>query len=375
MKVDSSQDATPPLARSAHATAAISGVATADAPHEWSQMRVHELFAGHFEAYQTPLVRRLFANCGIETRRFALAEDKFRPNASPAELHKLFKTHAPKLAATAARRALIAAQIDASEIGFVVAATCTGYLCPGLSVSLAHDLDLGEHVQRADLVGMGCAGAMPAIQRAFDHVRGEPTRKALVVAAEICSACWFVDDSLETVVGNAICADGAAALILEGRTPAAEEPPHGQSNSSPEILGFESVINTDWRDAVGLETVSGQHRIILSKEIRHAAGPAVRKVVDRLLERFGLKQQDISHWVFHAGGATVLSNIEDEMQFVEGELSASRSVFRRHGNMSSPTTLYVLDEIQRTTAPQPGEFGIALALGPGLATEGALLRW
>ena len=357
----------------------LSSVATASPEHQWSQERVLAVFAEHFERYRSPGIRRLFRNCGIDTRCLALAEDQFDPNASVEELQALFAEAAPRMAVAAAERALDRAGVTAGEIDFVVAATCTGYLCPGLSVFLTRSLGLGEHVQRADLVGMGCAGAMPALQRGYDFVRNDPTRKALVVASEVCSACWYVDDTLETVVGNAICADGAAAVVVEGLDAQKGRPTMRCVSSDalcgPAILGFESVIDPTWMDAVGLQNKSGKYRIVLSKRLRRAAGPAVAKVVGRLLDRYGLSQEDISHWVFHAGGAAVLANIDETMGFDRGELDASKAILRRHGNMSSPTTLFVLDEISSTQKPSPGELGIALALGPGLATEAALLRW
>jgi hypothetical protein len=71
-----------------------------------------------------------------------------------------------------------------------------------------------DNVQRGAMLGLGCAGALPALQRATDFVRANPTQVALMVAVEICSACYYVDNTLETVVGNAICADGAAAFLL-----------------------------------------------------------------------------------------------------------------------------------------------------------------
>ena len=50
-----------------------------------------------------------------------------------------------------------------------------------------------------------------------------------------------------------------------------------------------------------------------------------------------------------------------------------------HGNKSSPAVVYVLDQVLKEDGvgrkPQPGDFGIMLALGPGLAVEGALLEW
>jgi predicted naringenin-chalcone synthase len=213
---------------------------------------------------------------------------------------------------------------------------------------------------------MGCAGALPALQRGFDYVKGDCEKTALVVTVEVCSACCYIDDKLETVVGNAICGDGAASVVLRGAP---------SRNHGPSILGFQVFIDTDFMDAVGLENVDGRHRIVLSKEIRKAAGPAVAKVVDRLLARFGIDRKCVSHWIFHAGGAAVITNIEQAMGFSDRELRWSRSVFRQHGNMSSPTALFVLNEFQRHERPQSGDLGVVLALGPGLATEAALLQW
>ena len=61
-------------------------------------------------------------------------------------------------------------------------------------------------------------------QRAADFVRANPGRKALMLAVEICSACYYLDKTLETVIGNAICADGAAAFLLVGTAPAQPKP-------------------------------------------------------------------------------------------------------------------------------------------------------
>ena len=360
------------------AQATICGVGTSVPEHLWTQELAVDTLAQHFEPYRRSSVRRMFANCAIDTRHFAVSAQDFRPVASPQDMHDLFLEAAPPLARDAAEKALKAADVTAQDIGLVVVATCTGYLCPGLTVHLMRDLGISDRAQRADLVGMGCAGAMPALQRGTDFVRGQPSRKALVVTVEICSACWFVDDSIETVVGNAICGDGAAALVLSG----VDEESHHDVQAvteplrpTPQVLDFETLVCPDWMEAVGLENKNGRQRIILSKKIRHAAGSLVRQVVDRLLEKHQLKRNAIDHWVFHAGGAAVLSNIDKALDFESQELYPSREILRQFGNMSSPTTLFVLEEVHQNRSPLPGQLGIALALGPGLATEAALLRW
>jgi alkylresorcinol/alkylpyrone synthase len=43
--------------------------------------------------------------------------------------------------------------------------------------------------------------------------------------------------------------------------------------------------------------------------------------------------------------------------------------------MSSPTVMFVLEEVVRSGHPRPGDWGVMIALGPGMAAEVALLRW
>jgi alkylresorcinol/alkylpyrone synthase len=59
----------------------------------------------------------------------------------------------------------------------------------------------------------------------------------------------------------------------------------------------------------------------------------------------------------------------------DAHLRFSRTVLRNYGNMSSPTVMFVLDEVVRRGNPRPGDWGVMIALGPGMAAEVALLRW
>jgi alkylresorcinol/alkylpyrone synthase len=68
----------------------------------------------------------------------------------------------------------------------------------------------------------------------------------------------------------------------------------------------------------------------------------------------------------------ILVHLDD---LADEDLAFSREVLRRYGNMSAATVLFVLDEVLRTGRPSPGDWGVMIALGPGFAAEGALLRW
>ena len=70
--------------------------------------------------------------------------------------------------------------------------------------------------------------------------------------------------------------------------------------------------------------------------------------------------------------------MQREIGLTDQQVRHSKYVLNNFGNMSSPTVLFVLQETLRGSngvKPQPGNMGIMLALGPGLAIEGALLKW
>jgi predicted naringenin-chalcone synthase len=63
------------------------------------------------------------------------------------------------------------------------------------------------------------------------------------------------------------------------------------------------------------------------------------------------------------------------MSLSDAQVHQSKCVLKNFGNMSSPTVLFVLQRTLEESAPRPGDRGIMLAMGPGLALEAALLEW
>ena len=343
----------------------ILSLGTCNPPNRYSQREIYAYAAKHVEMYRSPRVEQIFMSSDIDYRHFAFDLDTLDPDEDADALHERFAEHSVVVGGEAVRRCLADGAWSADDVDCIIAVSCTGYLCPGLSSILVKDLGLRHDVQRADLVGMGCAGALPGLQRAYDFVRAYPGKKALVVTVEICSACYYVDDSLETVVGNAICGDGAAAVMVG-------DAPEG---SGPGIVCFQTLLEPSFLHTVGFQFKSGKLRIVLSKDIRNAAGGLAKQVVDQLLERQGLSKTDIGHWVIHSGGRKVIDSIKDAVGLAEAQLVHSRCVLKNFGNMSSPTVLYVLQETLSHARPRAGEYGLMLAMGPGLAVETALLRW
>ena len=320
----------------------------------------------HAVGYQSERIRKMFLNSDIDYRHFYLEGDLNREESSD-QLNQRYLRGAMKTGCRAIVNCLATAERTVQDVDFLAVCTCTGYVCPDLGSRLIAHMGFRDNVQRASIVGLGCAGAVPALQRAADFVRAHPRRVALMLAVEICSACYYVDNTLETVVGNAICADGAAAFLLGAGQPA--------TLRFPEIVDFETFLAPEQIEEVGLLHRDGKLRIVLGASIHKLAGPMIEKALQRLLQRHGLSRPDIRFWVVHPGGRKVMDDVQRYLGLTDAQIRFSRAVLRNYGNMSSPTVMFVLDEVVRNGDPCRGDWGIMVALGPGMAAEVALLRW
>jgi polyketide synthase Type III len=320
----------------------------------------------HAAGYQSERIRQMFLNSDIDHRHFYLEGDLNRDESSD-QLNQRYLQGAMKTGCHAIVNCLETAGKTVQEVDFLAVCTCTGYVCPDVGSRLIAHMGFRKNVQRDSIVGLGCAAAVPAMQRAVDFVRANPGRVALMLAVEICSACYYIDNTLETVVGNAICADGAAAFVLTG---------DGRANIRyPEILDFETHLETDQIDAVGFQHRDGKLRVVLGVSIHQVAGPMVEKALDPLLQRHELSRSDIRFWVVHPGGRKVINDVQQYLKLTDDQTRFSRAVLRNYGNMSSPTVMFVLNEVVENGDPRPGDLGVMIGLGPGMAAELALLRW
>ncbi|MBI2161463.1 MAG: type III polyketide synthase [Candidatus Rokubacteria bacterium] len=336
----------------------IAAVATATPPERFSQAELLAL-AGYDDSRR----RGFFARSDIEGRYLYIHRDTFRPDESVDQLNERFRRGALELGEAAARRALERAGWDAHDVDFVATTTCTGRLTPSLDAHLVGRLGCRADVQRVHVGDTGCASAMVALQQASNYLRAHPGRRALVVAAEICSAAYFLDDRLESAVAHAIFADGAGALAL------------GTAGAGPAIVAHRTLFRPEHLDAMGFEYPGGRPRVILSKEIRRIGAAMMGEMAEILMAEQGLKREDIRYWVLHSAGRRVIDRARMLLELGEAEVAHSRAVLRRYGNMSSATILFVLEETLRRESPVDDEWGLMIALGPGFAAEGALLRW
>ena len=97
--------------------------------------------------------------------------------------------------------------------------------------------------------------------------------------------------------------------------------------------------------------------------------------MDGFLASQGLKRSDVTRWVMHPGGRRIIEVMAERLGLGRADLAPTEAVLSEHGNMSSVTVLFVLDEILRRERPRPGERGLLGAFGPGFGAEFALVEF
>jgi predicted naringenin-chalcone synthase len=336
----------------------IAAVATATPARRFTQAELLQM-AG----YRDERRRGFFEASDIGGRHLYIDPVSFRSDESVDELNDRFRRGALELGEAALRSALDRAGWRPEDVDFLATTTCTGRMTPSLDAHLVARLGCRRDVQRVHVGDTGCAAAVVALQQACNHIRAFPGHRALVLAVEICSAAYFLDDRLESAVAHAIFADGAGALALSG------------GGSGPAIVEHRTMFRSEHLDAMGFEYPGGRPRVVLSKDVRRIGATMMAEMGCTLLESQGLKRADVRHWVLHSAGRRVLDRARVLLDLDESALAPARGVLRDYGNMSSATILFVLESVLRQTAPDPGEWGVMIGLGPGFAAEGALLRW
>lgn len=306
----------------------------------------------------------LLGDSWIDRRHFSYTNLAEAFHLTPDVLHQRFRDHAPRLASTAAQRALASAGLTAHEVDAVVVSTCTGYLCPGLTSYLAETLGLWQDAATFDLVGHGCAAAIPNWQMAEALLAGGRARRVLNVCIELSTAAMYLDDDPGVLISACLFGDGASALVFS-----AEPPAQGRR------LRWRHMQNATLpahRELLRFEQRAGMLRNILSISVPAVAAQTARTVLDTALERTGLHRDQITGWLLHPGGKAVLVALRDALQLTDADLAWSRSVLRDNGNLSSASLGFVLQAA--LTGNAPGGYWWLSSFGAGFACHGALVE-
>ena len=335
------------------------------------------LFCGA-DARRARALGMLYGRSGVETRNTVVVradrgtlEERvpFYPAArgpedrgpTTGQRMAVYETEAPPLAEVAARRALEDASTPVDTITHLVTVSCTGFFSPGLDAALIDALALPRTVHRTHVGFMGCHGALNGLRVAASQA-GEAEARILLCAVELCSLHFAYGWNSEMLVANTLFADGAAAVV--------GVPLQNGETSGWSVQAQGTFLMPESSDAMSWRIGDHGFRMTLSAEVPELIRTNLGGWLGGWLNQQGLGVEDVGSWAVHPGGPRILEAVQDAVALENGTLDVSWDVFRAHGNMSSPTVLFVLERLRRAGAALPC---VALAFGPGLVVEALLV--
>lgn len=300
---------------------------------------------------------RVFETSGIRSRHTIKPLDWYFTNLGWPERTAAYLEAAQEMFVGAAERALAGADCRAADIDTIVTISSTGIATPSLEARVADRMGFRSDVERVPVFGLGCAGGVTGLAVASRLARARPGSTVLLVAIEICTAAFRMDQLTgANMVATALFGDGAAACVVR-----ATDTRPGEAGRAL-IEGAGEHRWPDTLDIMGWQVDATGFGVIFDRAIPPFAEEHVGAAVDSILARIGVPPGSVDRFACHPGGAKVITALEATLRLEQGALDHERSVLEDYGNMSAPTVLFVLERLVRQDLPRRT---VLTALGPG----------
>lgn len=336
----------------------VNDISVANPASSYTQAQMLELLG----LADDPFAQTVFARCGVERRHFELTPDTL--GTTLQERTAQTEEQLLRLAIEAIDRL----EIDPAEVGTVITATYYSLGGPTLAHKLLGHYGMDPATDKYHVVGVGCASAVPLFKIASQSMRDHPGKHALVVAAE--SITGFLtavdeDDDQVKTIGSSLFGDGCAAAVLT----------NGASTDGPAILAAQQHQIEDTLGTVHFRLDADDSFMQIGRELPKLARRRLLELVSAFLADADTDVDEIDHWIVHPGGRGIIDGVQKGLGLTDDDVAISRDVLARFGNMGTPSSFYVLRETIARRAPQPGEHGLMVTIGPGVTVGLMLLSW
>lgn len=334
----------------------------------------------HIFPYNEKQLERLmpvYDHAKIDERQLVVDVEWFKKSHTFKERNDLYQKFAIEYSLDAMDQCLsndffLSEPISYDAIDMIAFVSSTGIATPSIDAYLINERPFRPDVSRMPLWGLGCAGGATGLSRVFDWITANPSKTALLVCCELCSLTFQEDDaSKSNIVGTALFGDGVGATLLVG-----EESPYRNHNkkSIPRIKKSSSHLEKNTLSVMGWDVTNNGLGVVFSKSIPSLVNTLWKAHMSNFLLDNRISKASIHSIIAHPGGKKVLDAMEEVLQLPPDKLFHSHQVLKKHGNMSSATVIFVLNEWMKDNIAE-NEWSILSALGPGFSSELLLLEW
>jgi 3-oxoacyl-[acyl-carrier-protein] synthase-3 len=272
------------------------------------------------------------------------------------------------LAATAGRRAIVAAGMKPADIDLILLATSTPDDLFGSACKIQAELGAIKAVA-FDLTA-ACSGFLFGLVTAAQYIRTGVYQNVLLIGGDILSR-WVDWQDRRTCV---LFGDGAGAVVL-------------QANPSDRLLGFclksDGTQNHDLNLAYhgyaqeiapDISVTKGTYQPINmnGKEVYRFAVQKVPEVIDKALFQANLTVDQIDWLVLHQANQRILNAVAERLNIPEHKVISNVA---NYGNTSAASIPLALNEAVQQGKIKPNDIIATSGFGAGLSWGAAIFQW
>jgi 3-oxoacyl-[acyl-carrier-protein] synthase-3 len=271
------------------------------------------------------------------------------------------------LATAAARKALDAAGIQASEVDLIIVATITPEMVfPSTACFVAASLGLTS--TPAFDMSAACSGFIYALNTAANFIKAGQYKTIVVVGAETLSRIVDYSDRASCILFG----DGAGAVVLQ-RT---NDPRKGVIYASlhADGNGAEAMkCMPGSRHPVSNEMLSAKDQFmkIKGREVYKFAVTKFEELIEDAMRKCELTKDQVKLIVPHQVNQRIIDSAMEKLEMGPDKAHVN---IDRYGNTSAASIPIALDEAWRAGKVQPGDNIIFVAFGAGLTWANAVLK-
>ena len=286
----------------------------------------------------------IFARTGIKQRHVVAAHES-----------------ASSMAEIAAKKALEAAGIQASDIDLIIVGTSTpDKTFPSTACLLQNLLGAGDCA--AFDVQAACSGFIYGLGIAHQFIKAGGAKKALIIGSEANSRILNMEDRSTCVIFG----DGAGAVVLEASEEQGILSTHLHTDGQYQDMLF---VNNPIKD----QKQHGEqaYMTMLGNDVYKVAVKTLGRIVDETLDANNMQKSDVDWLIPHQANIRIISSVAKKLNMPMEKVVLT---IENQGNTSAASIPLALDLAVRDGRVKPNDVVLMEAFGGGFVWGSALVR-
>ncbi len=275
------------------------------------------------------------------------------------------------LSVEAAEKALKSAGISAEEIDIIVAATVTpDKFFPNLSCEVQSALGAKNAV--AFDLSAACSGFIFALDTVTMYLQNGMYKNALIIGAETLSKIMDWNDRSTCVLFG----DGAGAAVVCAEESDVADAPRGVLAMEMGSDGAKGMVlncsNRPVNNPFVQNDTALDYTSMNGQEVYKFAVRTVPEAIERVLEKAGLKVEDIDLFLLHQANYRIIEGVSKRLKQPMEKFPTN---LQEYGNISAASVAILLDNVNNHGMIKSGSKIVLAGFGAGLTWGATVLEW